>query len=206
MALAKIYKSHEGMTAVSSNTSIMSEVSNISKTSLPTTRNLSSVSAKLTNQTNSSKQNSLSSKSDVKGVSNRLNSTRQVQNASTLSRSQANFSQNGQDLRKFSIQNDAKSNVLKKISSEAKKESLSINTNFNHVRAESMMSSPGSSISSTKSKIESKHSKEVKRLEALCEERTKEFSLLKMKHKEILNSFDAVTIAFNYLANHVNFF
>lgn len=35
MALTKIYKSRDGLAAVSSNTSIMSEVSNISKSSLP---------------------------------------------------------------------------------------------------------------------------------------------------------------------------
>jgi hypothetical protein len=36
VALTKIYKSRDGLAAVSSNTSIMSEVSNISKSSLPT--------------------------------------------------------------------------------------------------------------------------------------------------------------------------
>ncbi|RNA30278.1 titin -like protein [Brachionus plicatilis] len=207
LALTKIYKSHEGMTAVSSNTSIMSEVSNLSKTSLSTSKNLSSVSVKLTNQTNSSKQNSISSKSEVKTTSNRLNSasTKQFQNVSTTSRTQANFSQNS-DLRKLSIQNDAKSNSLKKNSSEAKKDTITIHTNFSHVRAESILSSPSSSISSARSKTETKHAKEVKRLEALCEERTKEFSLLKMKHKELLTSFEAVTVAFNYLANDMNGF
>lgn len=193
------------MTAVSSNTSIMSEVSNISKTSLPAVKNLSALSSKLVNKTNSTKQNSVSTK-DANSISNRLNSssTKQLQNVSaTISRNQTNFTQHSQDLRKISIQNDAKSNLPKKNNSEGKKDAFSINSNFNHVRAESTMSSPASSICSSRSKMESKQTKEVKRLEALCEERTKEFTMLKMKHKELLTSFEAVSVAYNYLANDV---
>lgn len=49
-------------------------------------------------------------------------------------------------------------------------------------------------------------SREVKRLEALCESRTKELSMLKLKLKETLCSFDAIAVAYDYLANKLNGF
>lgn len=49
-------------------------------------------------------------------------------------------------------------------------------------------------------------SREIKRLEALCESRTKELSMLKLKLKETLCSFDAIAVAYDYLANKLNGF
>jgi chromosome segregation ATPase len=63
------------------------------------------------------------------------------------------------------------------------------------------------SSSSVRSKSEAaKLNKEVTRLEALCESRTKELSMLKLDLRQALSSFDAVTVAFNYISNNLNGF
>jgi hypothetical protein len=83
---------------------------------------------------------------------------------------------------------------------------LSINTALASALAATLSStsSPSSTTNTIKtSKNESKLSKEIKRLEALCESRTKELSMLKINLRDALISFDAVAAAFNYLANDV---
>jgi hypothetical protein len=70
----------------------------------------------------------------------------------------------------------------------------------------STCSSPSSSTTGTiKSKIENKLNNEIKRLEALCESRTKELTVLKLKLRDTVMSFDAISVAFKYLANDVNY-
>ncbi len=49
-----------------------------------------------------------------------------------------------------------------------------------------------------------KLTKEIKRLEALCESRTKELSFLKIELKNTSMSFDAMAIAFKYVSNDVS--
>jgi chromosome segregation ATPase len=87
---------------------------------------------------------------------------------------------------------------------------LTINTNNNVVltaAASSVTSSPNSSSTlSARSKTELKLNKEIERLNALCESRTKELSMLKLKLKETHVSFEAVTIAFKYLSCDLNGF
>jgi hypothetical protein len=86
---------------------------------------------------------------------------------------------------------------------------LSINTALASALAATLSStsSPSSTTNTIKtSKTESKLSKEIKRLEALCESRTKELSMLKINLRDTLISFDAVVAAFNYLANDVSIF
>lgn len=61
MALTKIYKSRDGLAAVSSNTSIMSELSNISKSSLPSSMPTTTMAAASTTQPNQTRHGSISS-------------------------------------------------------------------------------------------------------------------------------------------------
>jgi hypothetical protein len=60
--------------------------------------------------------------------------------------------------------------------------------------------------SSARNKMEIKLNKEIERLEALCESRTKELSLLKLKLRETVISFDAIAIAYKYLSVDLNGF
>jgi hypothetical protein len=78
---------------------------------------------------------------------------------------------------------------------------LLINTNNMLITCSSTSSpSASSSSSSARNKTELKLNKEIERLEALCESRTKELSLLKLKLKQTIISFDAMAVAFKYLS------
>jgi len=54
-------------------------------------------------------------------------------------------------------------------------------------------------------KNELKLNKEIKRLEALCESRTKELSMLKLTLKDLLVKFDGISVAFKYLSCDVSY-
>lgn len=219
------------MTAVSSNTSIMSEVSNISKSSLPSSiptsnamRNASicssTSSVRITNQISATqaimnRQNSLSLQKPAPAPSepktsttSRLasNSSKQLQHlqSNQLSRSQVNILNSTVDSKLSTSSAFKKPGLLLNNQNQSSQgefvKPLLINTGL---KAESVLSltSPASSTSSVNAK-----NKEIKRLEALCESRTKELSMLKMKLKQSLTSFDAMAVAFNYLSNDVIFF
>lgn len=88
-------------------------------------------------------------------------------------------------------------------------ETLSVNTataGSNHTASSSSSPSSSSTSSSKMNKNEIKLSKEVKRLEALCESRTKELTMLKLKLRDALISFDSIAVAFNYISNDVSVF
>lgn len=117
----------------------------------------------------------------------------------------------------MSLQNDAKQSAFKKPGQIVHRQNLvqhdsSNKSNLLHIntsnRAESALSlvSPASSTASSKAKGEIKFTKEIKRLEALCESRTKELSLMKITLKESLIAFDAMAVAFNYLSNDLDGF
>ena len=281
VALNKIYKSRDGLTAVSSNTSIMSELSNISKSSLPSSipaqavrhASISSTSSSvkqnaLSQNANHSNQNLANKQSSVQKPQNlaelrqppptvreriQSNSSKQLQNLSmgaapivprsTTNASltntnnqnqatdprrgsaQATFKKPGQTmhLAANNLSNNSTSSIptvhsrsthqLQPVSSNetSKATLLTINTSNNVVltaaAASSVTSSPNSSSTlSARSKTELKLNKEIERLNALCESRTKELSMLKLKLKETHVSFEAVTIAFKYLSCDLNGF
>lgn len=77
-------------------------------------------------------------------------------------------------------------------------ESLTVNT-------KSSVASTGSPSPSIRAKTElTSKNNEIKRLEALCETRTKELSMERIKLKDTLVSFDAIAVAYNFLANDVS--
>jgi hypothetical protein len=248
VALTKIYKSRDGLAAVSSNTSIMSEVSNISKSSLPTSmsntqlaRQASVGSSTTTTTTASSsvkqlqikqqqqtplliqskqllqeqQQKNLTSNSATKLIQ----STPQVkQQLSSSSRTHlgtyamSNHALNTENARKTLInpnENVSSSSINNKTN---KKQTgsinnvLSVNTiNGNQTTVSSTNSSPSSTSSLNKmNKNELKLNKEIKRLEALCESRTKELSMLKLTLKDLLIKFDGISVAFKYLSCDVS--
>jgi len=247
VALTKIYKSRDGLAAVSSNTSIMSEVSNISKSSLPTSmsntqlaRQASVGSSTTTTTTSSSvkqlqikqqqqtplliqskqllqeqQQKNLTSNSATKLIQ----STPQVkQQLSSSSRTHlgtyamSNHALNTENARKTLInpnENVSSSSINNKTN---KKQTgsinnvLSVNTiNGNQTTVSSTNSSPSSTSSLNKmNKNELKLNKEIKRLEALCESRTKELSMLKLTLKDLLIKFDGISVAFKYLSCDVS--
>jgi hypothetical protein len=252
VALTKIYKSRDGLAAVSSNTSIMSEVSNISKSSLPTSMSNTQLarqasvgsSATTTTTTTSSsvkhlqikqqqqtplliqskqflqdqQQKNLTSNSATKLIQ----STPQVkQQLSSSSRTHlgtyalSNHALNTENARKTLI--NPNENVSSSCSSSinnktSKKQTgsinnvLSVNTiNGNQTTVSSTNSSPSSTSSLNKmNKNELKLNKEIKRLEALCESRTKELSMLKLTLKDLLIKFDGISVAFKYLSCDVS--
>jgi len=244
VALTKIYKSRDGLAAVSSNTSIMSEVSNISKSSLPTsmsnTQLARQASVGSSTTTSSSvkqlqikqqqqtplliqskqllqeqQQKNLTSNSATKLIQ----STPQVkQQLSSSSRTHlgtyamSNHALNTENARKTLInpnENVSSSSINNKTN---KKQTgsinnvLSVNTiNGNQTTVSSTNSSPSSTSSLNKmNKNELKLNKEIKRLEALCESRTKELSMLKLTLKDLLIKFDGISVAFKYLSCDVS--
>ena len=85
-------------------------------------------------------------------------------------------------------------------------EILSVNTatvGGNQTASSSSSPTSNSAGSSKTNKNEVKLNKEIKRLEALCESRTKELTMHKLKLRDALTSFDAIVVAFNYLSNDV---
>lgn len=250
VALTKIYKSRDGLAAVSSNTSIMSEVSNISKSSLPTSmsntqlaRQASVGSSATTTTTSSSvkhlqikqqqqtplliqskqflqeqQQKNLTSNSATKLIQ----STPQVkQQLSSSSRTHlgtyamSNHALNTENARKTLINpnENVSSSCSSSINNKTNKKQtgsinnvLSVNTiNGNQTTVSSTNSSPSSTSSLNKmNKNELKLNKEIKRLEALCESRTKELSMLKLTLKDLLIKFDGISVAFKYLSCDVS--
>lgn len=104
------------------------------------------------------------------------------------------------DQRKASLQSDSKASLLKKPGTlkQSVKLAEAAVPNTNNVEV-AKSSSPTNSTSSLVAASKS----EIKRLEALCESRTKELTLLRMELKQTLVSFDAISLAFNYVANNV---
>jgi hypothetical protein len=248
VALTKIYKSRDGLAAVSSNTSIMSEVSNISKSSLPTsisnTQLARQASVGSSTTTSSSvkqlqikqqqqqqtplliqskqllqeqQQKNLISNSATKFIQ----STPQVkQQLSSSSRTHlgtyamSNHALNTENARKTLINpNENVSSSSSSINNKTNKKQtgsinnvLSVNTiNGNQTTVSSTNSSPSSTSSLNKmNKNELKLNKEIKRLEALCESRTKELSMLKLTLKDLLIKFDGISVAFKYLSCDVS--
>jgi hypothetical protein len=309
VALNKIYKSRDGLTAVSSNTSIMSELSNISKGSLPSsmpvpshprqTSTSSSTMSSSKNNHSTTATNTNANTSTVVQNSNQIHlnnvqkavasvqkqthatnssgsalnsnqtlkeriqssSSKQLQQLSgpSSSRSQQHPPNSSANITNSNLQNSAStattgaefqrrntvhyetSRALKKPgqtlnnathltnqnfsnqsnpttssiptinpqihnrSNDPKSSLLLINTN-NMLITCSSTSSPSapSSSSSARTKTENKLNKEIERLEALCESRTKELSRLKLKLKQTIISFDAMAVAFRYLSVDVS--
>ena len=86
---------------------------------------------------------------------------------------------------------------------------LLINTNNMLITCSSTSSPSATSSATTASSVrhktaELKLSKEIERLEALCESRTKELSMLKLTLKKTIISFDAIGVAFKYLSGDVS--
>jgi hypothetical protein len=173
--MTKIYKSRDGLAAVSSNTSIMSEVSNLSinsKTSLhssiPTSTSIRSA------KTTSSNTGLLHARQTPLLV-NRLHA---------------------------STPNKTPIGLRKTVVAKPLSEALSVNTAITGAQVTDAQCSPSPS---TKARTEiGVKNNEIKRLEALCESRTKELSLSRMKLRDTLISFDAIAVAYNYLANDVS--
>jgi len=260
--LNKIYKSRDGLAAVSSNTSIMSEVSNISKSSLPSsipTASLvrpasvvsaaSSVKQQLQSNATPAAANSSSAatakhltqtplllqsrqfqeqqKHLASSSTNKLqsqSSKQQLQQLSSGSRTHlgtyamSNHALNSENARKTSAAYMNNSHLADSIKNTLRKpgnhqtaaakanEALLVNTATVGVNQTASSSSSPSSSSTSSSKInknEVKLNKEIKRLEALCESRTKELTMHKLKLRDALTSFDAIAVAFNYLSNDV---
>lgn len=257
----KIYKSRDGLAAVSSNTSIMSELSNISKSSLPSSipasnqirhASISSSSSAMVKPPPTARQNSLlalstsqkpstapipqtpvaASLNEATRPSNQVvrlqsSSSKQQLNNQQFPTSQINKRTTTTTNSSASIQADPKMSAFKKpgqllVAQNGGNHKLLNDENTNKPISElggllistmannhgiSTSSPASSSASSSKtSKNEAKLNKEVKRLEALCESRTKELSFLKLKLKDTLCSFDAIAVAYNYLANKVRNF
>lgn len=245
VALTKIYKSRDGLAAVSSNTSIMSEVSNISKSSLPTSMSntqlarQASVGSSTTTTSSSVKQLQIKQQQQTplliqskqllqeqqqknltsNSATKLIQSTPQVkQQLSSSSRTHlgtyamSNHALNTENARKTLInpnENVSSSSINNKTN---KKQTgsinnvLSVNTiNGNQTTVSSTNSSPSSTSSLNKmNKNELKLNKEIKRLEALCESRTKELSMLKLTLKDLLIKFDGISVAFKYLSCDVS--
>ena len=244
----KIYKSRDGLTAVSSNTSIMSELSNISKSSLPSSiptstamrhPSISSTTSSIRpNSATATKNTHLLLQRPLSNTSTMSDSTKPVQPAQpsttrlvptsgkqTIQSSVASLGRLGIDTSYSSIPHESTTTVLpssrrligqteaktglKRTNQSTRNEVqqstglLQVNTTVNGAQTASSSSSPASSVS-VKNKTEVKLTKEIKRLEALCESRTKELTMLKLKLRDTLVSFDAIAVAFNYLSNDVN--
>ncbi len=173
VAMSKIYKSRDGLAAVSSNTSIMSEVSNLSinsKTSLQ-----SSIPTSTSVRSTKSANTGLLNNRQTPQLVHRLHASTPSKPASLIK----------------------KIGLVKPIN-----ESLSVNTGTNVDQVSGAQCSPSPSTKA-KNEITLKNN-EIKRLEALCESRTKELSLSRMKLRDTLISFEAIVVAYNYLANDVN--
>lgn len=268
----KIYKSRDGLAAVSSNTSIMSEVSNISKNS---TNNLLQRQASISSSTSSVRQQqqqqpiqpgtkasliirqhtfSSETKPAVAKLATSSNLAKpSTPSGSTLARVGSHLTAastpatNLNELRKATFHSELKMNPLRtKSGVNASSNSINSIQSSSHQTAKpttgnaALGSSDGllqitttanskakqitplSSISTTTSTTkngllanknanaatvsnEIKLGREIKRLEALCESRTKELTMLKMKLRDTVFSFDAIIIAYNYLANTVSF-
>lgn len=206
--LAKIYKSRDGLAAVSSNTSIMSEVSNISlnsKTSIPTSNHVRQNSFSSNTSTTTSRASLLikqTSQPVATTAVNRFQPATPAKNPSLLK--QINGQSSALAERKTSLQIDCRSAPTKKVlagnsvvsTHRQNFEQLTVNT-----KASVKSGSPSPSIR-TKNELNSKNN-EINRLEALCETRTKELSMAKIKLRETLISFDAIAVAYNFLANEV---
>ena len=249
IALNKIYKSRDGLTAVSSNTSIMSDKSNISKNSLPNSlpaqqlRQPSSIASSSSFRTRpinqikpptaqSTNKSGVALTNTNKLVNNNSNNNKQIQQLTSSSRSNmANnniLNQLNESARKLSLQS---TQTIEKSSSSSSlllnknkpgPNTIDMETNANNKNSLLIIntigvpttSSPCSSSSNASSNNSSKKAtsqeakliKEVKRLEALCESRTKELSMLKLELKNTTISFDAISVAFKYLANDLNGF
>lgn len=65
---------------------------------------------------------------------------------------------------------------------------------------------PGMVTSGDAAQADAKWTNEIKRLEALCESRTKELNMLKLQLKQTLLAFDSIAVAFKYLSDNVRFF
>lgn len=264
MALNKIYRSRDGLAAVSSNTSIMSELSNISKSSLPSSMSATQGAAGSSNQANLNqmRQVSVSTSTAVKqlfqapppptvlrqsslAVPSNAGGGQQHKSTSTVamiaSRLQPQSMQAAS--RRASqpvIQADPRTSAFKKpglpsssvshavasvaaaalakqaaASGDVAAALLTISTaptTVTSTTAAGLASSPSSASTNSSSRMstsksnEAKLGREIKRLEALCESRTKELSMLKLKLKESLCSFDAIAVAYDYLANKLNGF
>ena len=242
MAFNKIYKSRDGLAAVSSNTSIMSEVSNISKSSLPssiptssmmrqTNVSSSSTSAKRSiepraqqtplllqsKQFQQEQQKHLSSSSTNRlqapsSITTTTTTTTTKQQLSSNSRTHfgttalSNHTNNLENVRKSSVipSNDSiNKNVLNKkpgpLIGRQNENSTTLSVSTNN-QTNSSSTSP-TSVKMNKNEL--KLNNQIKHLEALCESRTKELTLIKLKLRDTLISFDAIAVAFKYLSNDV---
>jgi hypothetical protein len=249
IALNKIYKSRDGLTAVSSNTSIMSDKSNISKNSLPNSlpahqlrqpSSIASSSSFRTKPINQIKPPTAQSSTNKSGVPlintnklvNNTNNNKQMQQLTSSSRSSMGnnnlLNQLNESARKLSLQsaqtieksssssslllnkNKPGPNTIDMEKNTTNKNSLLIINTIGVPTTSSPCSSSSNASSSNSSKKtsiqETKLINEVKRLEALCESRTKELSMLKLELKNTTISFDAISVAFKYLANDLNGF
>ena len=240
----------------------MSEVSNISKTSLPNsvpplsaasklskafenkqasqTNSLSNMHQNLNKQISSSAHKPLQSSSNTSiesskraTVSNASKNLLQLsQSASKQQPSITNLDAKKQQQQPSGITNpifkkpgqvvgnkqqqphalNSKTIAIENVAEASKSSLLHINTaNLESSSASSKLASSSSpstvsSASSAKSKTELKLNNQIKLLNALCESRTKELSRLKIELKQNLVSFDAITVAFNYLSNNLNGF
>lgn len=117
------------------------------------------------------------------------------------------------DHRKTSLQSDSKSSLIKRsgalqnsaLAGHRNSESLSVNTTLPaNGRTTSSVPTISPSIRA-KNEINSKNN-EIARLEALCESRTKELTVQKIQLRDTMISFDAIAVAFKYLANDVSLF
>lgn len=265
IAMNKIYKSRDGLAAVSSNTSIMSELSNISKSSLPTSTLIRQ--ASISSSTSSVKNNQPNSQTPSVGTknsshnptsllirqqtfggdlkqsmtANRLGSTssvkQQQQNAAPIQARNsvvaaiASLQLHADPLRKASVHGElAKSSSSSNgglrrppgvtnshpssssVSNAAVHETaaaLQVITKVAAAVSNSSQSPSKAAAASSSAKplsTEAKLGNEIKRLEALCESRTKELTMLKMRLRDTIFSFDGIVVAYNYLANHLNGF
>lgn len=178
-------KSRDGLVAVSSNTSIMSELSNYSKSSLPIRNTIAQAkqpqqpktqlgSIKLTNKTTTAATSSIKQKPSS-AVTDRKKSDGILTN-STLNQ-KPKLSAPTLNLPSTPLQSTKKQNLLTNTSTNNKKPAVDDSCKLN---------------------------KQIKRLEELCETRTKELNLLRLKLKDTLTAFDGITCAYQYVTNTVS--
>jgi len=207
--LGRVYKSRDGLTAFSSNTSIMSEVSNISKSSLPV----------------ASMSNTIASSCNIGNQSLKVPNT--VATKFTKNTTLVNSTNNGIISRKRLIIEPASSSnnssthninglMQKKTNSVAtpqitgglakKNLILSVNSTSTAKSVDAKLVKKPGVLTSGDAQADAKWTNEIKRLEALCESRTKELNMLKLQLKQTLVAFDSIAVAFKFVSHSLDGF
>lgn len=201
--LGRVYKSRDGLTAFSSNTSIMSEVSNISKSSLPVASrsNTMASSSNIGNQSlkvpNSAAPKSTKNTPLVNSTNSVIMSRKKLELAS---------SSNTSSTHNMNALAQKKALATPQIGVAKKNLILNVNSSASVKNAEPKTAKkPGIVVSGEVPSSDAKWVCEIKRLEALCESRTKELNMLKLQLKQTLVAFDSIAVAFKYLSDNVSF-